>query len=785
MAKVFTGNVFITTSKQAMEKVFFSKNILSNYKDNLLTLTEEELKNTYIVSPLKNSNLIEFDFSLGQMESNSQFLSLRFLETDSIFELFFVNKSLNSSLLSRVFSELQSSQLLSAKEKRNLESKIFDSNFNLINDRSIYFSFGIGDSLNNWSGPFTLTLSESKLLTTAEGVKEVLLIFRGNPDQFQSNRIEDEMHRGLDTAVNKYNRILSNRNLIKAESLVEFELSQFPGREHRTISDLISTYISRVSQNYNVIVMLPDMGKIIQKQLDNIEGRRIKAELPPKTFNNFNLLSPLQRNEIVRNLTEKDFWEKKKNDYKSIIEKLNITFTILTEGRIAVPLSLDEGHETAKPTYSYRVGLSIGSDNIDNDEEILPDYYYPIVQFIAGLRPYARYATNQNASDIEFYEETDSRILKLWKTYKFIQDDSKPAILLGSQNLIRNILYLSNVRNLQDALEVKNLAGVHQSDLDLYYNKSYRFDFFNIFLKVPINSSFGEDALIKDELAIDENTKSLIELGNMPVFRYNIRNSNVLGIDVTYNESYIGAYNLAFKKKALLPFINSGLDNIAVEAKEIIPYSTVAKVEELLQGKDLSSFDKILTEIIKLYSEENLIKNPDLLTNLNTEKISLTLNKDQFVIYLSVLINSNFLANDKPYIEMSKEDNEAYLEKEILQQLDKLARQVKIRTVPFFKLAGSRILGKSCLLLSQHNSVIGFENVKKVAVYSGLYTIIGFRHYISTDEMYSEFNLVRDPNDTQLTNILTENGNNQVIATIQNLNKIIEDRKAEINVSNK
>ena len=47
MTKVFTGNVFITTSREAVEKVFFPKSKLAGFKDALLTLTEEDLANSY------------------------------------------------------------------------------------------------------------------------------------------------------------------------------------------------------------------------------------------------------------------------------------------------------------------------------------------------------------------------------------------------------------------------------------------------------------------------------------------------------------------------------------------------------------------------------------------------------------------------------------------------------------------------------------------------------------------------------------------------------------------
>jgi hypothetical protein len=87
MTRLFTGNVFITTSREAIERVFFPKTKLSSFRDALITLTEEDIANSYIVTNGSNSNLLSFDFIYSISKGST--LVLRFLETDTLFEKLF------------------------------------------------------------------------------------------------------------------------------------------------------------------------------------------------------------------------------------------------------------------------------------------------------------------------------------------------------------------------------------------------------------------------------------------------------------------------------------------------------------------------------------------------------------------------------------------------------------------------------------------------------------------------------------------------------------------------
>ena len=761
MSKVFTGNVFLTTSREALDKVFFSKNRIKKVSDGYLTLTEKELKNSFLVSPQKNSNLIEFDFSFGFEESKKFSLRLKFLETDTLFETFFVGKSTESLLLAKLFDALTKIPQTSDPLQRDIagaqnndslkevEKVLFNSQSDIIlNGLRIYFAYGVGDTLEDWGGPFVASLTGGNILNTNDGVKQVELVFSPTGEFFLSNKADAKIEQGVQGAVDTYNRIVSNRSLIKGDALITIDSGKglpvknawdrLSENSHFYITSLVEKYIQNISQSKNVIVLVPDLDKIVQKLLQNYE---FIPDIPrsPNQFKEFSdKMNILIASRAIKN---------------SSIQNLNSLGIFITKkfgGIGQIPLLLEESQE--KLVTPEDITISMVADNAKS-ESLNPDYFEPLQRFIDGARSY--YSKAGIKTDVIFFEESDIKTLKLWKKYGFIGDDTKPCNLFVSIDLAESLLYIRNKN--KENLEKIDLNNIHKIDLDKFNKATYRKEYYDTFLKTPISSSFKENVLLKDELALP-GVKEIAKDQNIPIFKYNLRNSNILGISVDYNGSYLAAYNYALRKKALIPFINASQQTVIDEAEKIIPKDLRQKIEKSIKDVDNIDFATLQKEIFKLYSEENIKQNPDFLLSIKTEQVSETLTKNQLATYIALLIDSSRLT-DKPGIFIENDD-EAVVQREILESLVRTVVTVSIKTLPFFKLSCNAAWQRKVILLALQNSIIGSENVKKLLFYSGVYTITGFRHYISDNEMYSEFSLVRtDFTDSQATQAISTDGN--------------------------
>ena len=266
MSKVFTGNVFISTSRQAIEKVFFSKNRLSNFNDRIISLEEEDLRRSLLVTPNKNTNLISLDYSFGSTNSDSNFLRLKFVETDSLFEFFYINKTVGSTLLTKLIQELEQNDL---REKKTVTGKYNRSNvygnlFNgdsdaVLNDGRIFFAFGVGSDTKEWAGPFVADLYSAEIDETADGIREITLSYTTTPSYFLSNLINTKASDGLETAINKYKRVLSNKRNIVAKSELELKRGDVELNIHQSVVQLIKRYIGTCTNNSESVILLPDL----------------------------------------------------------------------------------------------------------------------------------------------------------------------------------------------------------------------------------------------------------------------------------------------------------------------------------------------------------------------------------------------------------------------------------------------------------------------------------------------------------------------------------------------
>jgi hypothetical protein len=736
MSKVFVGNVFISTSRQAIEKLFFSKDRLPTLADKILTLTEKELKRSLIVTPNKNTNLISFDWSFGSRNADSSFLELKFIETDQLFEFFYINKTVGSTLMTNLIKEFRFNRSTGESYKRDIENELFNADTAILNDGRIFFAFGVGDDLGQWAGPFVADLFGSDIRESSDGIREIVLKYTTTSPFFLTNFVNSKNSNGLESAINKYKRVITNRRFIAARAEIEVEREVLEKDFHKYFTQLVKDYLTNCGNGSENIVILPNCDKIIQSNADSPTRKSVSDLAAPFGF--------------FSNAADKQ--AKKKDQLNKLISDIGIGVNEVTVDGLKehIPLTAEIAQEKFVKRDQKILKLSLDTkDQILDPEDPLPDFFWPLYIISNYFKEvYPTLVTEAlQSTDFVFYEEANIKILKLWKKYKFIKDDNKPVIVFGSNNLIQHLLYLSNIYDF-DALskEPVSLGNMNNVDIDLYYNKGYRLEYFNQFIKTPIGSSFNEKVLIKDELALPDLTKELIGLAGIPVFRFNLPNSNVIGLDVKYENNYIGVYNLGFKTKALLPFINTNLNFIREQLNKDFNLSAIEHSLSLrgylLYPSEPTNFNQLVDRITYWYDNVFLFEEDyiDKLSKKNLKRFS----KKEVITYLALIMNSNLYFGfnlKKPFLEINGSED-LFLQNEILKDIESTALQVRIRTLPFFKLSSPSILGgKKVVLLGANNTIIGSTNKKRLMPYSGVYIINEFRHVIDEGDMYSEFTL--------------------------------------------
>lgn len=877
MTTTFTGNVILTTSKAVIDKIFFNKNSIPfNIVTNILT--ETEIKNSIICSPSNNTNLISFDYNFNGDQRSGHVLTIRFVETGSLFEEYYLNRDADSEIAARILKDIKNKNNSAKLGERNVAAieSSFINNRKLVTSDFIYFSFGVGPNLNDWAGPFMGNLINCDMFIGENGIREIEMKFGVQPGFLMRNVIETTRAKQFETAINRYEFItrksIKNPNIesvtvssnytdlklnlssvlpepeppnpdyFNTDSNYFYEnpeqdkierdrrindyitsispsLNSFAKEVQKSIKILINNYISAISKQNtqtfgsisNSITILPDFSEALAKELVNslIKKSYIISFLALAVQQNITKDEVRLYNEYLRGC--RDVIIKYTSFFCQLImsPKLNAVqleslidlsrpgnSRITTTGgnerfkkKLVEYVGIDfigkNGYEAIAETWSrekYRFGsndttidgkgagldifsqyvrvhgfeiaIPSNSDERDRSLETTPDYYLPLAKFNKSI---GELMSKQGyAYDPTFMVENDLRVLSVWKKLGIIADDTKPAYIFGDSNLIQRLIYLSDVRAVESLLQTPQ-GPIHPDDLQKFGNAEYRSLIYTLFNEMSFNSSFKEDVFEKDELAIfqDPQVKALTQIGRYPVFRYNVRNPNVLAVSFKNLNAYRAVYEIGFQYKAFLPFINS----------------TSKFYLDSLSATDVNDFEGLVDDCYKYFIENNYLDYDfkNILQNVLitfetkfsprdfTDKFGTPIEKNDLATFFAAAIFRKLNPPNVPYIDIKDAKELPILEEELRRGLNRFSNFLNIRTVPFFKISGAKAFGYPSLFVGMNNAA--GTNEKKPAFFTGLYQINGFRHVITPKDMYSEFSLIKNQDSSIFKNVLDENLN--------------------------
>ena len=412
----------------------------------------------------------------------------------------------------------------------------------------------------------------------------------------------------------------------------------------------------------------------------------------------------------------------------------------------------------------------------------------PLSKFSGGLKLDAEGFTTK---PFDFFEETDVRVLRLWKKYNLIADSSRSAFVYGDIKGIRDVLYLNkiSVKNREvgsdawnQATRLWNSARGNDVPRDPESDKSlkdYQEEFFEIFLKGSKRVSSFEVSDDVDDLSISKllSKKRADKFKGLDLLlKHNTPNPNVVSLDYqmdNYIASLVGLSIRPELDKQLIGTTRNAL--IAGVAKKVLGEKFIEKILKDVDSKTIDHRE----------FRARLAANPEVYSNFaaSLQKAS---KKYEELADLSVfdVVSMLILVQNYQNITYDKESSMSLVtpaqrlidvQADIMDRYLRQLTDIKVKTLPFFN--HKLFVGKSCGLIGMTGGLVGVKtDLRHLAPYTGEYTLVGWKHVISSSEISTTLNLIRE-GYTDATITSTGTVREFIIEELENQIAEIEDGK--------
>lgn len=664
-SKIFTTNVFLTTSKKLIDRLF-STSYVSNFEQTIASLTPAERDISLIVHPGKNNNFIELSYEFGsQLQADQSFLTLKFLETNTLFETYFLQDSLEN-----IYQRVKTDGMYSSNKK-------------------IYFSFGVGNDLRNWAGPFECSLLKSSFIITEAGTKLITLNFVP---------ISGAVLRNYFSMTSKPEARINSTNAFKQKHITtvkeNFKIKDIfkPNFIDELFTKLIKNYLKEISNNSEILIMLPS----VEREL--LEVQRVLQKNNQPIIKCFKYLGVTEAYDFVSN----DFDDYPTSMFEVVPDKVIEADT----GSIALT--------TNRPR--------------NNQQSAVPDPWEPISDVINSLNQLFTSPDNSlvwsKPKTVGFLQclivENNLQLKKLWKDNGIIQDDSKNIIIFGDSRIIAEVLYPDGTTPIRNDYSLTDAVSKIR-----YGTSSFREEYKKyLYSRSSALTDFYSDA--KSRPIFGDSTQYV------PIFRFNKENSNVMSINFASNPSYMSFFA---SEDGIL---KRGEADVYVNVRDLIK-----EVEEL------SKLDKKLQQTnIPLKELETITRQRSVVIQKIYELYNMTGGVKDYEATKATL--ENLIKNSKgslttgQMVEFLSNVGAEVVAKEIFDILERMVTNLAIKTLPAFTLTNLGSLGTLIYIDANNGKVLNTQKKESSSFLSGFYRVQGYKHVVTTREAYSEFTLVRD-----------------------------------------
>lgn len=789
--KSLTYNAIITKSTDIINSLFFPKNRNKISFDSFTKgLISEEREDLLILSPGRGYGFLELDVNFPTGGKSKSYITLKLLETSKIAEYFVLDRN--------PVDYLAQERLLSGKSfnSPNLDKAIADSS-------RFYISYGAGDDISTWSGPYTMVLQDAKLNVNSDGVREIELFFVPDrnsvkvfTDKFLNDRSYAELESKFDSKKNKFDEI-------RLDAKIPLPLNSFssrplpgPGTNDKWnfyIRSLLDAYLKNLFHNTpsnNFLIsfshdfdasvsggglVLPPRGLFgsldssildyqpslnnlgIQLEIDaGFEDTQNPDSDTAKVYRNLNpdnegqidssmSLKPLDPNRTIQGESDKDRTlrvnrEKQANKIPLPGERIIPTARVVPPVRQNPDYVMEKDIDRATND-AFSLAMSY-TWKANSEVKRVDTALAPLYTFYRGLR-----SLRKKNTELVLFEESDMRILKLLKQCGLIGTDESSIIIFGEKESVKDLIYPNSPYTTELPFRVRATSQSRSAEGWAKYSNLFYEEFFNKLRSK--GSSYGETP----NLRVVSNTYAIdLVNDNDLLFGHNVKNSNVL--DVSFkNAGYIAnLLNIQSKARIVQPFqnkkTNTVVSDLRVKFKSITEYVTSNIKEE--DRKTNFQF-KILNLLRDKEDFQKVILNSGQRDAIVDSKLI------DFLALVAFLISPqdpNQLHSVEDGIEKSYAD--------VLSDVSKFTMKASIKTLPFFN--HPQLFERNCFLFGLTNSVVGslLPKDSALSVFTGRYKIVGARHYLSNDDAYSNFELTR----VDVIGDSVENSNNSLKMTV-------------------
>tara|TARA_Y100001973_G_C5207894_1_gene343002 strand:+ start:4666 stop:7395 length:2730 start_codon:yes stop_codon:yes gene_type:complete len=837
--KSFPYNAIITKSPEVIDSLFFPTNRQRISFDQFIRdLPEEDKSNLLVLSPGRGYGFLELDINFPEGGGVNNYVNLKMVDTSEIVDFFVVDRH---PVDNEVIRRLERSDNFFKDKIQKL----------IKNSGRFYLSFGVGDDLRKWSGPYSMQISNAVMNVNADGVREIDLGFIPNPESikvFTNRFFNDAGYAQLESKFDSKSR--KNKEIeIRTDCIFDVENGSLPVRKpggdsrwNYWVRRVVAGYLNNLYPGTPVGNILPLFGTDLDRPavgssditngIINIPNVNEKTILDhAKNLAKLGILITVEE-EVKESKPKKDQTEKvlqQKRGPNSTIDSGTVDSPVdafkqetipvdpaFKSGTISVDAApLDPSRFVAGESDNERTNriarerrelnsLTRGGRSIPRSsqppsrEEILnrladgisqpvveskvarqnPDYLAetdnllpPVIKkakmtmmhrwkaedtsdslntLMAPLYTFYRGVRQRRSKNIQFtmFEETDSHILKFLKESNVIEDETKPVIVFGEKEIIKNLMYpaqeYATVAAAHENNEFKDFQGSAAGsevgfESTFTYNPTGRLGDWPRYSKKFVNhfynsvrgrtSSFGE--------AIDFGpfTKSLKDKvkGSDLVFMHNVKNTNVLDVRFENVGYYASLLSLAAESKLLSVANNKATSEIISDNR--LGLSEIAEYVSK-KTKDIPKDDIKLNVLEMLKKDKGLKRLVFLKDDLKNTKVV------DFLDVITFLVTGDALPSPGPVVKVRPgERHKVYAD--VLEDISKYTINADVRTVPFFN--QPKLFGRECFLFGLSNKVVGsiLDKTKTYAPFTGRYLVVGTRHYMSSNDAFSSFKLLR------------------------------------------
>lgn len=736
-----------------------------NLINKVAEINSKERGGILLFSNQANPNFISLEHTFMESE---QKIVIKFIDPKGEFETnYFSPGSMWRDLTAKSALERERNKKLrqvrnrskdSAKDLPEVDYKVLSKIVSNSSTKPMYIAYGVSNDPATWSTVhrvimtgivFDNNASREFTLTLAPYPRS--LNKQGRIGIFSQQIDMDTM--GFDLAAEGESQRIRFENAGEGK-VYAYKNSPYSTDYHFLITDAIVDYIRKASGGANVIVLFPDLNKILDQHIEKLGSQESGGDIADQL-----------RNTIDSLMSSLNLSLKAKPNYRGKFTKGNAipsqyySFQDSTKPKSGLQDSLYNNKKQANyyNTYDFHVRLSS-----ENSSEGVPDFLEPLKNVFSSLK---KYSSTGYTMDTVYFTETDLRLLKFWgsKTNKnkltfngkYTFDENIPTVVIGDPNLISNLLC---PREDQEKMPLDIVHPINSREL---ITEDYTSGIQKI-LKVYMlgKSVFGNINQVPDifqykDDVLSEEGIDLIEKNKIPVFRHNTSEPNVTKIKVADEaNAYFANLSLGYAKQ---------IERLAVQlidgkaAVRIRDYK-ISSIKSLINAINRSRYSNFGPTLTK----EKIIK--DVESRVDTslkEKIVKEGEYESVASYIKAILD-NTDEEKSLQLKISQEVNAepAVMVDKFATQLANQTTKIVVNTLPLCSISSKTIYQFSpAVVFSQDLPMQGqvFPRRTRFNNYlTGVYQIVGWKHSLGSSKAESVFVLAKINNSSNLGPIPAE-----------------------------